>query len=268
MRSAIALLLVLATARPALGQDQAPGARVQTRRVTISLTFSGQEVFLYGQVMPGTERVLAVMEGPSAGAVRLMEKGRVAIFWPGVRQYRLTRVPAVYLVNVSCPVCNMRLPCHHPVDFALWNSALAPAGYMVGPDAFRAWAHLEPLSGELPSGEADRVLEGYWELQARRHLFAIRPNAIRVNADGVFYHRFALPAQAPEGKYRITTYFLAGHHLLGTAQNELFVRSSGFVAWLSRLADRQAFAYGVLTVLIAVTAGWVAGAVFKRGGRH
>lgn len=268
MRSTFTLLFLLMAALPAAGQDQAPNARVQTRRVTISLTFSGQDVLLFGRVMPGTQSILAVMEGPPAGEVRLMEQGRVGPIWMGVRQYRLTGVPAVYLVNVTGPLCDGSPTCRPPVAPAAWSDLPTSAGPLLGLDAIRARARVATVSGGLAAGEAERVLDGFWQLQARRDLYLMRSYAIRMNPDGVFYHRFALATQAPEGKYRITTYFLAGDRVLGTAENELFLRKSGFVAWLSRLAERQAFTYGVFTVLIALTAGWVAGGIFKRGGGH
>ncbi len=268
MRRALGLLLLFFTALPVAAQDQVPSARVQTRRVTISLTFSGQHVFLYGRVVPGSQQVLAVMEGPSAGPVRLMEKGRVAIFWLGVRQYQLTGVPGVYLVNASPAGCDGSHPCPPSVTRVAWDKSAVAANVTVGPEAIRARAHLESLSGDLAPGEADRILGGYWQLQSGRGLYETRHNAIRISRDGAFYHSFAIPTQAPEGKYRITTHFLGEGRLLGVAENELFVRKSGFLAWLSRLAERQALTYGVSAILIAVTAGWLAGTIFKRGGGH
>ncbi len=267
MRPGLILLFVLAAALPTAAQDQAPSAQIQTRRVNISLTFSGQDVFLFGRVMPETQGVLAVMEGPPAGEVRLMEQGRVGPFWLGVKQYRLTGIPAAYLVNMSGPFCQGLLTCTNPLISTGWNNDPS-AGIVVGQDAIRTRVQVASLSGDLAPGEAERVLDGFWHLQARRDLYVVRSYAIRINPDGVFYHRFALPTQAPEGKYRITTYFLAGNRILGAAENELFLRKSGFLAWLSRLAEREAFEYGVFTVLIAVTAGWLAGAVFRRGGSH
>ncbi len=268
MAAALALLFVLAASLPAVAQDQPSSAWVQTRRVSITLSFSGKDVLFFGRVLPGTEGVLAIMEGPPADEVRLMEQGRVGLFWLGVRQYRLARVPAVYLVNGSGPLCGELPTCASPLRPAAWTASTASPEFLVGPEAIRARARVTSLSGALTAGEADRVLNGYWQLQARRDLYVMRPYAIRVGWDGVFYHRFTLTTQAPEGRYRITTYFFAGNRLLGTADNELFLRKTGFVAWLSRLAERQALTYGVFTVVIALTAGWIAGAVFRRGGGH
>ncbi|HXZ44649.1 MAG TPA: TIGR02186 family protein [archaeon] len=268
MRPVVVMLLVLGIGLPAAAQTQAPSAQIETRRVTISMTFSGQRVFLHGQTLPGTQRMLVVMEGPPVGQVRLTEKGRVGLFWLGVRQYKLAELPGVYLVNACDSPCDGHSARMRLVDLAAWNPSSASAGILVGSEAVRARARVQSLSGDPVPGEAQRILEGYWRLQADQGLYAIQPDAIRINREGAFYHTFALPTQAPEGKYRIVTYFLAGDRVLGTAENVLFVRKSGFMAWLTRLAERQALSYGVFTVLIAVTAGWLAGAIFKRGGGH
>ena len=268
MRYALILILLSVAAMPASSMAQAPSAQIETRRVAISLTFSGQQVFLFGRVTPGTERILAVMEGPSAGEVRLMEEGRVVLFWLGVRQYKLTGVPGIYLINTSGPACSDGSDCTGLVQRAAWEPNSTSARLLFGLESIRDRAHVESLSGPLAPGEAERVVEGYWQLQARRDLYAIRNTGIQISHDGVFYHRFSLPTQAPEGKYRILTYFFGRDRLLGTAENQLFVRKSGFVAWLTRLAERQAITYGILTVGIALAAGWLAGTIFKRGGGH
>jgi hypothetical protein len=268
MGAALVLLLVLVAALPVAAQDQASSTWVQSRRVGISLTFSGQDVFYFGRALPGTESILAVMEGPPAGEVRLMEQGRAGPFWLGVRQYRLAGVPGVYLVNGSGPVCGDLRTCFIPLQPAERTPVFASPGLLLGPEAIRARAHLTSLSGDLTPEEARQVLDGYWQLQARRDLYVMRSYAIRIGQDGVFYHRFTLPTQAPEGRYRITTRFLAGDRLFGTAEDELFLHKTGVVAWLSRLAERQALAYGGFTLLIALTAGWLAGTIFRRGGGH
>jgi Putative transmembrane protein (Alph_Pro_TM) len=241
-------------------------ARVATRRVIISMTFSGEQVLVYGQAPPTTERIASVLAGPPAHGIRLLQKGRVALFWMGVRQYRLSAVPGLYLVDLSCPRCNGLIRCTHPPDLESLNRALAPAGFQIGPEAVAASAELECLSGELREGERRRTLSGFWELQAGRRLYAVHQNAVRLTRNGAFYQSFALPPQAPEGKYLVRTFFLAGDRLLGSEENELFVRKSGFVAWLSRLADRRSLAYGLFAVVIAIATGWLAGTVFKRGG--
>ena len=263
----MSIVLALAVLGALPGAAPPPArAEVDPRRVEISYTFLGRDLFLYGQAEAGTRRVLAVMEGPPVASVRLLEKGRVALFWLGVRQYRLDGVPGVYLVNVSCPSCRGLAACRHGGVLDECNRLLSPEGIVVGPEGIASRARVSSLSGPLRSGEAQRVVQGFWALQTARKLYGTGTNAIRLNTQGAFYHTFSLPASAPDGRYRVTTYFLGDDRLLGVESNDVFVRKTGTVEWLSRLADRRPFAYGALTVLIAVAAGWITGTLFKRGG--
>ncbi len=257
-------LLLLAAPEPPVE----PVAHPAVRRVAISFSFSGQEVFLHGQLPAGCDSAFAVMEGPSAAPVRLMKKGRVVAFWMGVRQYRLSHAPGLYLVNLHSPACNGFFPCAEPTAVSSLNERLAESGHAVGLSAISARATVESLSGELQPGERDEVVEGYFELQEERKLYGVFGNAIRIGPDGMLYHVFRLPPEAPEGKYRITTHFLREGSPVAMARSDLFVRQSGLVNWLSRLAERHAFTYGAFTVAIALAAGFLAGSLFKRGAKH
>ena len=89
-----------------------------------------------------------------------------------------------------------------------------------------------------------------------------------VNKLDLFIDAGDLPAEAPEGKYSILTHFLRDDTLVAVTRNDLFVRQSGLIAWLSRLAERHAMTYGGFTVAIALLAGFLAGSLFKGGAKH
>jgi len=265
LASASAALTLLAAAPQAVPPS---ATHLATRRVPISYSFSGHQVFLYGQLPPGSNGVFAVMEGPSTGDVRLMEKGKVVLFWMGVRQYELAHAPGLYLVNLYCPLCNGQGECPHATDLESINRALGSGTDRIGPEAILARTSLKVLGREPEEGEHARVVEGFWKLQESHGLYGLHENAIRVTEGGVLYHVFDLPAEAPEGKYSILTHFLRDDTLVAVTRNDLFVRQSGLIAWLSRLAERHAMTYGGFTVAIALLAGFLAGSLFKGGAKH
>jgi hypothetical protein len=260
------VVTLLAATPPQVVPDHT--ARLATRRIPISYSFSGQKVFLYGQLPPGSNGVFAVLEGPDTGEVRLLQKGKVVLFWMGVRQYELARAPGLYLVNLHCPLCNGQGECNHPTSVETLNQAMGTGADPIGPDAIYARTSLKVLDGEPEDGEHALVVEGFWKLQESHGLYGLHQNAIRVAEDGVLYHVFDLPAEAPEGKYRILTHFLRDDTLVAVARNDLFVRQSGIIAWLSRLAERHALTYGGFTVAIALLAGFLAGSLFRGGAKH
>jgi hypothetical protein len=268
MRAPLLTVALLVSTAPALADTNATTSFLESRRVNISLTFSGSSVFMFGTAPAGTARIVSVMEGPIGSEVRLLKKGRVALFWLGVRQYRLGGLPSLYLVNGNCPQCNRVSDCPHGGEDESWNAVLGPLGGPIGREALRARARIECLSGPLEPGEAHEVVDGFWDLQARRGLYAVAGNRVRLGASNAYFHTFPLSSHAPDGRYRITTYFLSPTGTLDMRENELFVRKSGLVASLARLSERRPAVYGIVTVLIAIAAGWVAGAMFRRGGGH
>ncbi len=267
-RTLAACALLLLAVPTLVGAAESGPLRVDVRRVRISLGFAGQQVFFFGQAVPGTERVVVVLEAPPTGPVRLMEKGRVGPFWLGVRQYRVKNVPGLYRVHLSCPSGNVLHPCQDDDPLDEVNKELASVGRMVGPEDLALRAKIEVLGGEEDEAARRRLLEGFWELERRRGLYEVKRNGIRLNPEGRYYCTCDLPAGAPEGKYRATAFFLGRGRVLAVAEEGLFVGRSGVIAWLSRLARHHAALYGGMTVLIALAAGWLAGAVFRKETRH
>lgn len=262
------LVLLLLAAGGVEAQNGGEHLRVDVRRVRVSLGFSGQKVFIFGRVPEGTRRVVTVIEAPGRGPVRLMEKGRVGPFWLGVRQYAVSGLPGLYLVELSCPGGNVLHNCPEQDPLREANRELAAVGVVVGPEAVAARARVEVLQGDGGAEAIGRLLGGLWKLESSLGLWGVDPNRIRLNGDGMYYFEARLPAHAPEGKYTITSWFLGLPGGPQSAGTELFVRRWGLVAWLSRLAARHPWVYALITVGIALGAGWLAGAVFRRRTDH
>jgi len=248
--------------------DAGPLLRVDVRRVRISLGFAGQQIFIFGEVPSGTLRVVSVVEAPPAGPVRLMREGRVGPFWLGVDQYAVTGVPALYLVSISCPGGNVTRPCPEQDPLARAADVLGKSGIMVGPAEIERRARVTVLGGKGAEEGKQDLLEGFWMLEESRGLYAVNGNGIFLGPDGKYFYRATVPASAPEATYSITTYFLGQDSMIDAARVELFVCRQGLVAWLARLAERRAYLYGGITVLIALAAGLFVGTVFRRGGHH
>ncbi|MCG6962443.1 MAG: TIGR02186 family protein, partial [Acidobacteria bacterium] len=119
---AAAVIVLLVAAAPVAAQNGSERLHVAVRRVHISAGFSGEEVFIYGRVPAGSERVVSIIESPATATVRLMEKGRVGPFWLGVHQYAVHDVPKLYLVSLSCPEGNVLHPCPESDSLAVVNS--------------------------------------------------------------------------------------------------------------------------------------------------
>ena len=125
----------------------------------------------------------------------------------------------------------------------------------------------ELSSTERPPRPADGALE---EAMIREGALLLLPGAIKLEPTGLFFAEIPLPASAPPGSYSILIFQDQTGAEEGAAAEpailaaETFqIRQRGFVALVSRGAKDYAFLYGLLCVLVALTAGWFTERVFR-----
>lgn len=238
-----------------------PRTEADVRRVTISLGFAGQAVFLHGQVPPDLEGMVAVVESPADRESWVVEQGRLGPLWLGLRQHRIAALPALYLVKMHDPARNVLRSSGPALGLESVNRALAEHQVgPVGPPALEARAVVERVGGLGDGRNPQEIVAGFWELQERRGLYGVDANAIRVSPDGMFSYWVVLPAVAPEGRYTITTHYLLRSGAV-TERCRLVVRKSGAVALVTRAARRRSALYGITAVMSAIAVGWLAGAL-------
>jgi len=256
------LMLVVLSAGQSTSADEV-SIRFDVRRVNISLGFAGQQIFVNGMTHEDTRSVVSVIQAPHSGPRRIVEREKRLIFWPAVRLFLINDVPGLYIVSLHDPQHNVLKTHLGPVDSAAVNSKLATIGARIGPVELFEHARIQTLRGDEEEIDVDRLLSRFWDMQVAANLYAIRANTIRVTDDGHYYYSVTLPAEAPEGKYLVTTYLLSDHQVEVETAN-LVVRRSGIVSVVSRSASQSPLTYGLLTVLLAVCTGWLGGSVIGR----
>ncbi|MFN6979967.1 MAG: TIGR02186 family protein, partial [Gemmobacter sp.] len=72
-----------------------------------------------------------------------------------------------------------------------------------------------------------------------------------------------LPANLTEGRFRVRVFLVRGGDVVDHLETAIDVEKQGLERWLHRLAFDRPFAYGILSLVIAVGAGWAASAAFR-----
>src|SRR5262249_12699455 len=88
---------------------------------------------------------------------------------------------------------------------------------------------------------------------------------LRVRSGGLFSAHVFLPANAPIAEYHADTYVFRGGQLVSSARVPIRITRVGIERQIHDLATHASFLYGLLTVLVALGAGWVAAFWFRRG---
>ena len=74
------------------------------------------------------------------------------------------------------------------------------------------------------------------------------------------------PYQAPPGTYTVTVYEVKDKKVIETAEASVLVEKTGIIKSLSNMAKNNGSLYGLISVIVALGAGFGVGMIFKSGG--
>lgn len=250
----LTLGLALLVTLPAAADQQDPRLvpDVSSRRIDIQYSFTGEELLLFGAILYPDQRlpddradIVVVLKGPVRPMV-LREKSRVAGMWVNAESLRLRSAPAYYAIGSSRPIDQLVDERTAAIfELGLQNLSMSPAGF-----------------GEAEN--LDRMEAGLLDLYKRMGLYSENPKAVEIS-EGVLYRaRIAVPARVPEGTYRAETFLISKGRVLAVASRDVEIRKAGFERFVAEAADDHGFLYGLSAVLLSLTMGFGASALFRR----
>jgi uncharacterized protein (TIGR02186 family) len=240
--SALALLLLLAGSTAAEGQ--ALIADLSSHLVAITTRFSGSEVLLFGAV-EGEGDVVVVVRGPEERVV-VRRKARDLGIYVNRKSMGFDHVPSFYFVAAS-----------GDLDKLLPTAERARAE--IGTDYLR----LVPDETRDPATVA-RYREALIRNKLAEGLYGRATAKVSFLGARLFRVDVHFPSNVPVGTYQVEVFLFRHGAAVGAQTTPLVVGKAGLDADIYDFAHRQAAAYGALAVAIALLAGWLAGAIFRR----
>ena len=247
------LLLLLATAAAAQDDRIPLDERILTglsqSGVSITATFSGEEILVYGAVErnrfltaeempPG---VILIAQGPDKPTL-IRQQERTFGIWINRHARAFPAVPSFYAVSTSAPLEEMldarEIDLH---DIGLRQSLIEPE-----------------------AGRSKIWHNAVVRLMRDADLYRQLPGNVRLIGSSLFESRIRLPANIFEGDYRIHLLLVRDREVVDRHTLILPVRRTGIGYWIYRLAQDEPLAYGLLSILVAAFAGWLASETFRR----
>lgn len=246
-----AAFIVLAAAYPALASETVL-AGLSRNHVSINATFIGSELQIFGAVKrdapapdgDGPLAVVVVVEGPSHPiTVRRMDR-RMGI-WVNVDSVEVDSAPSFYAIATSVP-------------FSVAISAEEDLRHHISiPQSIR-------LVGESnASRDIAEFADAVVRIRSDEGLYSMHEESVNVQQETLFNTAVTLPSNLTEGDYTARVYLARGGKVVATQTTSLEVRKVGIERFLFNLAHEQALVYGILSLFIAVLAGWGASAIFR-----
>ncbi|NNF24549.1 MAG: TIGR02186 family protein [Rhodobacteraceae bacterium] len=243
----ISLMLVLAW--PAAGEEVVAG--LSQNQISITTNFDGSEILIFGAVRreePVPEgaplEVIITVAGPSEPIVVRRKEKRFGI-WVNVDAVEVDRAPSFYAVATSSDwpqVIRDVEDLRHKVSISrAIRSVGAPQTVADAPTFTNALIRIRKGSG----------------------LYQTNIGAVDLAQETLFNTRVTLPANLTEGDYAVRFLLTRGGQVISTHNTAIFVQKVGLERWLFNLAHDQPLIYGLMSLAIAIAAGWAASAFFR-----
>ena len=237
------LAVALAVVLPLRAQQLV--ADLSSHLIAITTGFTGTDVVLFGAV-DGPGDVAVVVQGPESEAV-VRRKERVAGIWVNTDSLDFTRVPSYYGVATT-----------RPLDLFVDASVLAR--HEIGLDHLRLMPESPVSPDELADFRAALIRN-----KQEQGLYATSVGRVAFLGEQLFRTTIHFPANVPTGAYTVGVFLIRDADVVSAQITPLAVSKVGFSADVFEFASRQSALYGVFAILFAVAAGWLAGAIFRKG---
>lgn len=244
MRIARALILLVLMALPAQAESVVAG--LSQARVSITANFSGSEILVFGAVKreaPAPEgpdlNVVVTVAGPSEPTM-VRRKDRRAGIWVNTDMQDIGPAPTFYSVATS-----------------------APLGEILSPEADRTQRISVRRAIRGVGVEDTSFIDALIRIREDQGLYRLNDGAVSLQQDTLFRAGIALPANLTEGAYATRIFLLRGGEVIDRYETVIVVRKEGLERALYTLAYDQPLIYGILSLAIAIIAGWAASAVFR-----
>lgn len=247
-----------APAAPAAAAPAEPGAPEPERIVTglsqdavsITTSFTGSEILIFGAIrrdappQAGPVGIIVTVEGPSQ-QVTVRRKERLAGIWINTQSLRIAAAPDFYAVATSGPLPALLDPAEDT------RFRISPAL------AIRA------LSAEAEVENVTPFTQALLDLRTASGRYRVDEGAVHIVDDTLFRADVRMPSNLVEGDYRARIFLVRDGAVIDYDQAPIRVRKVGLERWLYRLAIEQPFWYGLMSLAIAMAAGWLASAAFR-----
>jgi len=243
----IALTLALAAPAHAVGLV----ADLSQSRVSITANFDGSQILVFGAVkrdrpIAATKplAVIVTVSGPEL-PVLVRRKSRVFGIWINTTAVHVDAAPAFYAVATSAPLNSI-----------LSNTEDLRYKISIGHE-------IRSIGAPPTIMNSPRFTKALIRLRERSGLYRIRESSVRFLQQTLFRTNIALPANIVAGSYTAAIYLTRNQKVVGHYTTSIHVNKVGLERWLYALAHQRPLIYGLLSVAIAILAGWGAAAAFR-----
>ena len=244
-------LVVTVTAlvpRSALAEEVVMG--LSQSSISITTNFAGSDILIFGAIKreeaipAGDLDVIVTIAGPST-PLTIRRKDRRLGMWINTDSVEIDSAPSFYAVATSGPlaqVLSQTDDLRHRVSIPL---------------AIRSVGAPETV------GDAQTFTEALIRIRTAEGFYKSLEGSVEVQEQTLFRSSISLPANPTEGAYSTRIFLARAGEVIAQYETVIDVRKVGLERYLFTLAHQQPLIYGLMSLAIAILAGWGASAFFR-----
>lgn len=219
--------------------------------VAITTSFNGSDVLIFGAVkrdkpIPDGDplEVIVTISGPSE-AVTVRRKEKRFGIWVNIDSVEIDKAPSFYAVATSAPLRDVL-------------SDIEDLRYKISvPRAIRS------VGAPMQIEDAAAFTQAIIRIRSNSDTYQLLENQVSVDAQTLFQTSIQLPAALTEGDYVTRIFLTRSGKVVSTYETSIDVRKVGMERWLYKLSRENSMLYGLMSLAIAIAAGWGAAAIFR-----
>lgn len=248
-------LLLLTLTLPATAQESVVTG-LSTDNIALTANFDGSEIFIFGAIRrdapspPGTPPpgVIITLKGPER-AITVRRKDRRFGIWLNTESLRIRDAPSFYAIATTDPLDEML-------------SETERLRYQIGMDLA-----LRRVEGNPKLDNTSGFTQAVVRIRTESGLYAQDNGGVSLAEETLFQTRVDMPANLVEGDYATEFFLVRGREVISTGTTIVRVEKAGVERWLYNLAQQRPLIYGMVAVLLALAAGWLANTAFRLAKR-
>jgi len=243
------LAALLCLSLPAAAEEVVLGLSSDT--VSINTNFDGSKILVFGAIKrdaPFPEEppmeVIVTVAGPSQ-PVTVRRKEKMFGIWVNTDAVEVDSAPSFYAVSSSAIL-----------PLALSDTEDVRHRISI-PRAIRS------VGAPANIANSETFTQALIRIKSRSNQYQLNEGTVSVDEQTLFRTSIALPAALTEGDYQTRIFLTRGGSVVAQYETSIYVRKVGMERWLFTLSREQSFLYGLMSLAIAIFAGWGASAIFS-----
>ena len=245
----VTFLLSLMIANDAIAERLV--AQLSKEEVAITANFDGSEIFIYGAIKHDeSDKIISPLEvvitvsGPTE-KLYVRKKSKHALIWLNTETIEIDSAPSFYAVastgNLK-EIINNTENLKHKISIREVIRSIGNPATIKNPTDFT---------------------EGLIRIRNQNNLYQDLDNSISLTDETLFATTINLPSNLVEGEYTMRFLLARDGKVIDQLSTTIPVNKVGLERWIFDLSRQQPLIYGLLSLFIAIFAGWLASAVFR-----